>query len=106
MVEVCKTAACSGPGPASAPTRPTSWPLPATSTAWSWSTRHSRAALNALATVAPGWLCEQAPPEWLGRYAARVEETRLPNGQEARYAHAEVIGADGHRLLEASGATR
>src|SRR5262249_11167914 len=59
-----------------------------------------RAALNALATVAPGWLCQQAPPEWFDRYAARVEETRLPKGQEARYAHAELIGADGYRLLE------
>jgi transposase len=60
-----------------------------------------RAALNALATVAPGWLCQQAPPEWSDRYATRVEETRLPKGQEARYAHAEVIGGDGFRLLEA-----
>jgi transposase len=60
-----------------------------------------RAALNALATVAPGWLCPQSPQEWFDRYAARVEETRLPKGQEARYAHAEVIGADGYRLLEA-----
>jgi transposase len=59
-----------------------------------------RAALNALATVAPGWLCQQAPQEWFDRYAARVEETRLTKGQEARYAHAEVIGADGYRLLE------
>jgi transposase len=60
-----------------------------------------RAALNTLATIAPAWLRQQAPPEWIDRYAARVEETRLPKGQEARYAHAEVIGADGHRLLEA-----
>jgi transposase len=60
-----------------------------------------RAALNALATVAPAWLRQQAPPEWFDRYAARVEETRLPKGQEARYAHAEVIGGDGFRLLEA-----
>jgi transposase len=44
-----------------------------------------RAALNALAGVAPGWLRRQAPPEWFDRYAARVEETRLPKGQEARY---------------------
>jgi transposase len=27
--------------------------------------------------------------------------TRLPKGKEARYAHPEVIGADGYRLLEA-----
>jgi transposase len=60
-----------------------------------------RAALNTLATVAPAWLCQQAPSEWFDRYAARVEEARLPKGQEARYAHAEVIGADGYRLLEA-----
>jgi hypothetical protein len=32
---------------------------------------------------------------------ARVEETRLPKGQEARYAPAELIGTDGYRLLEA-----
>ena len=49
----------------------------------------------------PQWLRQQAPPEWFDRYAARVEETRLPKGQEARYAHAEVIGGDGYRLLEA-----
>ena len=65
-----------------------------------------RAALNALATVAPEWLRQQAPPEWFDRYAARVEETRLPKGQEARYAHAEVIGGDGYRLLEALTARR
>jgi transposase len=60
-----------------------------------------RATLNTLAAVAPGWLRQQAPSEWFDRYAARVEETRLPKGQEARYAHAELIGTDGYRLLEA-----
>jgi transposase len=60
-----------------------------------------RAALNAVAAVAPQWLRAQAPPEWFDRYMARVEETRLPKGQEARYAYAEVIGGDGYRLLEA-----
>src|SRR5206468_12608603 len=60
-----------------------------------------RATLNALATVAPEWLRALAPPEWFDRHAARVEETRLPKGQEARYAHAEVIGTDGYRLLDA-----
>jgi transposase len=59
------------------------------------------ATLNVLAAVAPGWLRQQTPPGWFDRYAARVEETRLPKGQEARYAHAETIGADGYRLLEA-----
>jgi transposase len=60
-----------------------------------------RATLNTLATVAPEWLRPRVPPEWFDRYATRVEETRLPKGQEARYAHAAVIGADGYRLLEA-----
>jgi hypothetical protein len=60
-----------------------------------------RAALNALAAIAPGWIRAQASPEWFDRYAARVEETRLPKGQEARSAHAELIGADGYRLMDA-----
>src|SRR4051812_43786092 len=60
-----------------------------------------RAALNGLATVAPGWLRSWAPPEWFDRYAARVEESRLPKGEEARYAHGEAIGADGFQLLDA-----
>jgi transposase len=60
-----------------------------------------RATLNALASVVPQWLRAQAPPEWFDRYTARVEETRLPKGQEARYAYAEIIGDDGYRLLEA-----
>jgi transposase len=59
-----------------------------------------RATLNALATVAPEWLRPRVPPEWFDRHAVRVEETRLPKGQEARSAHAEVIGTDGYRLLE------
>jgi transposase len=37
-----------------------------------------RAALNALATVAPEWLGGWAPPEWYERYGPRVEEYRLP----------------------------
>ena len=60
-----------------------------------------RAALNSLATVAPQWLRAWVPPEWFDRYAARVEESRLPKGEEARYAHGEAIGADGFRLLDA-----
>jgi transposase len=61
-----------------------------------------RAALNSLATVAPQWLRWWVPPEWFDRYASRIEESRLPKGQEARYAHGEAIGADGFRLLEAA----
>src|SRR4051794_24525994 len=60
-----------------------------------------RAALNSLATVAPQWLRSWAPPAWFDRYAARIEESRLPKGEEARSAHGEAVGDDGFRLLEA-----
>jgi transposase len=60
-----------------------------------------RAALNSLATVASQWLRAWVPPEWSDRHSSRVEESRLPKGEEARYAHGEAVGADGFRLLEA-----
>jgi transposase len=60
-----------------------------------------RAALDAIALVAPDWLRAQAAPEWFERYGRRVEEYRLPRGKEARQAYAEEIGADGARLLDA-----
>ncbi len=60
-----------------------------------------RAALNTLATLAPGWLREHAAPEWFDRYSMRIEEARLPKGQEARKLYAELIGADGSQLLSA-----
>jgi transposase len=60
-----------------------------------------RAALNAVATVAPEWLREQAAPEWFDRYSTRIEESRLPKGQEAREQYAELLGADGSHLLSA-----
>ena len=45
-----------------------------------------RAALNALATVAPVWLRALAPPEWHARYDHRVEQVWLPKGKEQRAA--------------------
>lgn len=60
-----------------------------------------RAALNTLATIAPGWLREHAAPEWFDRYSMRIEEARLPKGQEARKLYAELMGADGSQLLSA-----
>ena len=60
-----------------------------------------RAALNAVAAVAPEWLRALAPPEWYERYARRVEDSRLPKGTAARRAYGEAVGADGVRLLEA-----
>src|ERR671935_169276 len=43
-----------------------------------------RAALNDLATVAPDWLQELAPPEWYERYGKRIEDSRLPREQVPR----------------------
>ncbi len=60
-----------------------------------------RAALHALAQSAPAWLARHGRPEWVERYAARVEPYRLPKSLAARQALAEAIGADGHDLLAA-----
>ena len=58
-----------------------------------------RAALNAVATVAPEWLRSWVPHEWFERYGRALEEYRLPKGVAARYKLAETIGNDGMRLL-------
>jgi transposase len=58
-----------------------------------------RFALNSLAIVAGGWLLAHSDPEWVERYGHRIEESRLPRGQEERQATAELIGRDGSTLL-------
>lgn len=65
-----------------------------------------RAALNALAVVAPDWLQALAPVEWYERYGRRVENYRLPKIDAARLAHAAAIGADGQHLLTALAAAK
>ena len=45
-----------------------------------------RHALHTLAVVAPAWLRARTPPEWVDRYAARMENYRLPSDEAARYA--------------------
>lgn len=60
-----------------------------------------RAALNALAVVAPEWLQAIAPAEWYERYGERVENYDLPKTEQARLALAAAIGVDGQRLLTA-----
>jgi transposase len=54
-----------------------------------------------LATVAPEWCLDHLSAEWIQRYDHRIEDYRLPKGEEARLALAFVIGADGNTLLEA-----
>jgi transposase len=60
-----------------------------------------RATLNAVATAAPAWLQALAAPEWFERYGRRIEEFRLPRGNEARQEYAVLVGLDGMRLLAA-----
>jgi transposase len=60
-----------------------------------------RAALNALAVVAPEWLRGHAQTEWVARYGPRFAHSRLPESSTKRQALAEVIGADGNTLLRA-----
>jgi transposase len=60
-----------------------------------------RAALNAVATVAPDWLQGFAPLEWYERYGKRIEDTRLPKEQADREAYAQMVGEDGFDFLDA-----
>ena len=60
-----------------------------------------RAALNAVATVAPEWMRATAPADWYERYARRIEEYRLPEAGAERDAYGRTVGVDGYLLLDA-----
>src|ERR671928_173907 len=60
-----------------------------------------RATLDDLAAVVPDWLRTISPPAWFERYGRRVEEYRLPKGQDKREAFALAVGEDGFLLLAA-----
>jgi hypothetical protein len=60
-----------------------------------------RAALEALAVCAPGWLAATAADSWFERYAQRASDYRLPKTHTARDAYAMQVAWDGYRLLEA-----
>jgi len=60
-----------------------------------------RAALNAVATVAPDWLQAVTPLAWYERYSRRIEESRLPKDTTEREAYAHTVGEDGFMLLDA-----
>jgi transposase len=60
-----------------------------------------RAALNALAIVAPDWLKAHSQAEWVERYSERIEDYHLPVSKAAREQQAQVYGKDGKRLLDA-----
>jgi hypothetical protein len=60
-----------------------------------------RAALEALAVVAPAWLGGVIPREWTRRYGQRGDDWRLPKAEHARIDQAVEVGWDGLLLLEA-----
>jgi transposase len=59
-----------------------------------------RAALEALAAAAPGWLAAVIDASWQQVYGQRISEMRLPEGTAAREQLAVRYGQDGYYLLE------
>ena len=59
-----------------------------------------RAALEALAVAAPGWLTRVIDESWQQVYGARVDDLHLPESQGARKDLMVRYGADGYYLLE------
>ncbi len=60
-----------------------------------------RAALEALAAAAPGWLAPLTGSSWADRYGARIDSYRFPKGEDARTRWAGQAGQDGFTLLDA-----
>src|SRR5262252_5225585 len=60
-----------------------------------------RAALEALAAAAPGWLAQVIDASWQEVYGQRVGEIRLPQGAAGRAELAVQYGRDGYLLLRA-----
>ena len=60
-----------------------------------------RAALNAVATVAPDGLQASTPLAWYERYRRRIEESRRPKDTAARAAYAHTVGEEGCLWLDA-----
>jgi transposase len=58
-----------------------------------------RAALNAVAEVAPAWLRQHCPSLWVDRYGPRVQAARLFKTEAERDALLIEIGQDGEQLL-------
>jgi DDE family transposase len=61
-----------------------------------------RAALEALAAAAPGWLAGVIDASWQQAYGQRIDGWRLPASQTQRRELAVRYGTDGYHLLEAA----
>ena len=59
-----------------------------------------RAALEALAVAAPGWLAGVIDESWQQVYGARIDDLHLPESQASLQALMVRYGADGYYLLE------
>ncbi|HEV3294252.1 MAG TPA: transposase, partial [Streptosporangiaceae bacterium] len=59
-----------------------------------------RAALEALAAAAPGWLTRVIDESWQQVYGARVDDLHLPESQAGRQELMVRYGTDGYYLLE------
>ncbi|MCW2929540.1 MAG: putative transposase [Actinomycetia bacterium] len=59
-----------------------------------------RAALEALAAAAPGWLAGVIDVSWQQVYGARIDDLHLPEGQARRRELTVRYGTDGYYLLE------
>jgi transposase len=59
-----------------------------------------RAALEALAVAAPGWLTGVIDPSWQQVYGARIDNLHLPESQTKRQQLMTQYGKDGYHLLE------
>jgi transposase len=59
-----------------------------------------RAALEALAAAAPGWLAGVIDESWKQVYGARIDDLHLPEGQARRRELMVRYGKDGYYLLE------
>ncbi|MEI7554322.1 transposase [Candidatus Chlorohelix sp.] len=60
-----------------------------------------RAAIHALAVIAPAWLRQHLTLEWFERYFPQIEEYHVPKTEEARKIYIETVGTDGIKLLQA-----
>jgi len=59
-----------------------------------------RAALEALAAAAPGWLAGVIDPSWQRVYGTRIDDLHLPESQAGRRELMARYGTDGYFLLE------
>ncbi|QBD77289.1 IS1182 family transposase [Ktedonosporobacter rubrisoli] len=60
-----------------------------------------RHTLKCLAIVAPEWLREHSQPEWADCSGVRLEDSRLPSGEEERQEWIRHVGQDGANVLSA-----